>query len=132
MRDWHLELSRGDEIGEFCKDRRAWSGFCASRSLDPILRGGRVVRGGIDALRFDAEFEGEFDVAVAVEVEERFDSFRRHGPDPIREAVSVSNRDDVMSGQPSWLCSPATPMTLAPLRRASCTAMDPTRLRLRR
>ena len=47
-----------------------------------------------------SSFSGQFDVVVAVRVDERVRRVRRRGPDPVRHAVPVGHGYDAVGAQP--------------------------------
>jgi hypothetical protein len=100
VRDRHLEVSVGDQAGQLGEHLGTRPGLCPPVSLHPVLRGGRVIGDGVDPLGRDAEGEGQLDVPVAVGVDEGVYAAGRGGPDPVRDAVTVRDRDHAVALQP--------------------------------
>jgi hypothetical protein len=90
----------GDQASQLGEDPGAWAGRCPPVGLHPVLRGGREVGDGVDPLGRDAEGEGQLDVPVAVGVDEGVHAAGRGGPDPVRDAVTVRDRDHAVALQP--------------------------------
>ena len=65
-----------------------------------MLPGGREIDDGVDPLGRDAEDEDQLDVPVAVGVDEGVHAAGRGAPDPVRDAVTVRDRDRAVALQP--------------------------------
>src|SRR6266567_2182350 len=100
VRDRHLEVSVGDQAGQRGEHLGARPGRCPPVNLHPVLRGGREIDDGVDPLGRDAEGEGQLDVPVTVGVDEGVHAAGRGGPDPVRNAVTVCDRDHTVALQP--------------------------------
>jgi len=100
VRDRHLEVSVGDQTGQLEEHLGTRPSRCPSVSLHPVLPGGREIGDGVDPLGRDAEGEDQLDVPVAVGVDEGVHAAGRGGPDPVRDAVTVRDRDRAVALQP--------------------------------
>ncbi len=100
VRDGHLKMSVGDQAGQFGEHLGAGPGCAPPVGLHPVLRRGREIGDGIDPLGRDTEGEGQLDVPLAEGVDEGVDAARRGGPDPVRDSVTVGDRDHAVALQP--------------------------------
>jgi hypothetical protein len=64
-----------------------------------VLLGGREIGDGVDPIGRDTEGESQLDVPVAVGVDEGVHA-GGGGPDPVRDAVTVRERDHAVGPQP--------------------------------
>ena len=100
MLDRHDEIACRYRFGQVSQSLRARGGR-ATFGFDAVLAGRWEVDDGVDSLFGDAEFEGELDVAIADEIDERgHGSALGGGNDPITYTIAVGDGDRAALAQP--------------------------------
>lgn len=87
VRDRDLEVSCGDQSGQFGECFGARPGIGSGFGFDAVLGGCGEIGDGVDPFGRDAEGEGQFDISAAVGVDEGVDPSRCGGFDSVDDAV---------------------------------------------
>jgi hypothetical protein len=66
-------------------------GFLATFRLHTMLSRGGEVDDGVDSIRSDAQFEGQFDVPAAERIDEGIDFASGGSADPILNPIAIGN-----------------------------------------